>query len=481
MIVLDRTKERRKLPRIKHLDNANEARQSHVFTWLGGLSSQEKTHLVKQVASLDLKFIHELYSNYAKKTSYTPKLKLVPPNVINIPANVSELENARAAGQIGEHSLRKGEIAVVTVAGGDGTRLGCNGPKGALPIAPISRKSIFQLHAEKICAIQKKYAVRIPWYIMTSKNNAQITHDFFRTNQYFGLDSEQIRFFAQGMLPVLNLHGKLLMNSRSNIVMSPNGHGGLVSALQDAGIFHDMKMHGIKYVFYHQVDNILAKIADPVFIGYHIRERADMSLKVVKKRNPEEKVGIVGCVDGKLQVVEYSELRREDMYAKNDDGSLIFNAGNIAIHMISTDFLEKACQRKEEMLPYHAAVKRVPYIDENGDMINPEKDNAIKFECFIFDMLKHAGKCVIMEVRREEEFSPVKNKVGEDSPITAMRDMVNLFGKWLQRAGVFIPEDIYGNVVGLIEINPSFALDEETLRNKVHNKQFQSNRFLHLE
>ena len=157
---------------------------------------------------------------------------------------------------------------------------------------------------------------------------------------------------------MLDLNGKLLMNSKSNIVMSPNGHGGLITALKDAGILNDMEICGIKHIFYHQVDNVLAKIADPVFIGYHLMEDADMSLKVVKKRHPEEKVGIVGCVDGKLQVVEYSELSREDMYAKNNDGSLKYNAGNIAIHMISIDFLEKACQRREEMLPYHAAIKR---------------------------------------------------------------------------------------------------------------------------
>ncbi|MBM2832974.1 MAG: uap1 [Candidatus Brocadiaceae bacterium] len=481
MKALDRQKKTKKLRCTWYPTRPYEAKQDHVFAWLDDLPSQEKTHLIEQITSIDLKLVHKLYSDYAEKVAYIPEHNLVPSPVINIPKDVADLKNERIAKKIGEYSLQKGEIAVITVAGGDGTRLGCNGTKGSLPIAPISQKSIFQLHAEKICALQQRYATKIPWYIMTSKTNEQFTQNFFNIHQHFGLDCDQIRLFTQGMLPVLNLHGKILMNSRSNIVMSPNGHGGLISALQDAGIFYDMKMRGIKYVFYHQVDNVLTKIADPVFIGYHIKESADMSLKVVKKRHPDEKVGVVACVDGKLRVVEYSELSRENMYAKNNDGYLKFDAGNIAVHMISTGFLEKVCQQSEKMLPYHTAVKIVPYIDEHGSLIRPEKNNALKFERFIFDMLKHAGKCVVMEVKREEEFSPVKNRVGEDSPITAMRDMVNLFGKLLNQAGMFVPVDNYGNVSGLIEINPSLALDEEALRNKIQYKQFPSNRFLYLE
>jgi len=481
MIGLDRAIQTKKLDRTGYLNNSYVVRQAQGFKWWNELSSQEKMHLVEQVTSIDLKFAGKLFDNYARKAAQVPKHKLVPPKVKTIPKTISEMENVRIAKQMGECSLRNGEAAVVTVAGGDGTRLGCNGPKGTLHIAPVSRKSIFQLHAEKICAIQQRYHTNIPWYIMTSKTNSLPTQDFFKTHHYFGLNPGQIRFFSQGMLPVLDLNGKLLMNSKSNIVMSPNGHGGLITAFKDTGILNDMKKRSIRYIFYHQVDNVLAKIADPVFIGYHLMEDADMSLKVVKKRHPEEKVGIVGRVDGKLQVVEYSELSREDMYAKNNDGSLKYNAGNIAIHMISIGFLEKACQRREEMLPYHAAIKKVPYIDEHGNMINPEKNNAIKFECFIFDMLKHAEKCVIMEVSREEEFSPVKNMEGEDSLVTAVRDMVNVFGKWLRSAGISIPVDCHGNVDGLIEINPSFALDEDELRDKIHNKQLQLNGLLYLE
>jgi UDP-N-acetylglucosamine/UDP-N-acetylgalactosamine diphosphorylase len=301
---------------------------------------------------------------------------------------------------------------------------------------------------------------------MNTKNNDFATQDFFNSHKFFGLDPQQVCFFTQGMLPVVDFQGKLLMDSKSNIIMSPNGHGGVLVALKEKGILNDMKSHGIKNIFYHQIDNVLIKIADPIFIGYHLRDGAEISLKVVKKCHPEEKVGVVVNIDGHLQVIEYSELSREDMYARNEDGTLKYSAGNIAVHMISVDFLGKVHQR-EETFPYHAAIKKVPFLGEDGHMIDPKKNNAIKFESFIFDVLKYVTKSVVMEVLREEEFSPVKNMEGENSPSTSRQDMVNLFGRWLRNAGVSIPTDSHGNVIGLIEISPCFALDEEELRSKI--------------
>ena len=325
MIGLDRTIQTKKLNCTGYRNNSYVVRQAQGFKWWNELSSHEKMHLVEQVTALDLKFAGKLFDNYARKAAQAPKHKLIPPKVKTIPKTISEMENVRIAKQMGECSLRNGEVAVVTVAGGDGTRLGCNGPKGTIPIAPVSGKSIFQLHAEKICAIQQRYHTNIPWYIMTSKTNSLPTQDFFKTHRYFGLNPGQIRFFTQGMLPVLDLNGKLLMNSKSNIVMSPNGHGGLITALKDAGILNDMEMRSIRHVFYHQVDNVLAKIADPVFIGYHLMEDADMSLKVVKKRHPEEKVGIVGCVDGLIEINPSFALDEEALRDKIHNKQLQHN------------------------------------------------------------------------------------------------------------------------------------------------------------
>lgn len=460
------------------IKNAFDAGQAHIFRWWNEITSSEKKNLLNQISSIDFLLIENLFKDALLKTPQPIQGNITPPQIIAIPKNDSEKRVAQRAKQTGEDSLRKGEVAILTVAGGDGTRLGISGPKGTFPITPIARKSIFQLHAEKIRAIQQKYGVCIPWYIMTSETNSSMTQDFFQSHRFFGLDPQQVCFFTQGMLPVVDLQGNLLMDSKSNIVMSPNGHGGAIIALREKGILDDMARRGMKHIFYHQVDNVLIKIADPIFIGYHLMDHAEMSLKVVKKCHPEEKVGIVVNINGHLHVIEYSELSREDMYATKEDGTLKFNAGNIAVHMISIDFLEKVHQRGEHP-PYHAAIKRVPYLNEDGMTVTPEKNNAIKFESFIFDILKHVQKSVIMEVLREDEFSPVKNMEGENSPATSRQDMVNLFGRWLRNAGISIPTDSQGNVIGLIEISPCFALDEEELKNKVDKHlQFNGNLIL---
>lgn len=458
-----------------YIKNAFDAGQAHIFRWWNEITPSEKKKLISQTASIDFCLIKDLVNDALLKTPQPVRGNITPPHIISIPKNDFEKGTAQRAKQIGEGSLRKGEVAILTVAGGDGTRLGINGPKGTFPITPIVRKSIFQLHAEKIRAIQQRYSICIPWYIMTSENNGPTTQGFFQSHRFFGLDPQQVCFFTQGMLPVVDLQGNLLMDSKSNIVMSPNGHGGTIIALGEKGILDDMERRGIKHIFYHQVDNVLIKIADPIFVGYHLMNHAEMSLKIVKKCHPEEKVGIVVNINGHLQVIEYSELSREDMYAKKEDGTLTFNAANIAVHMMNIEFLKKVHQRGETP-PYHAAIKRVPYLNENGMTIIPEKNNAIKFESFIFDILKHVQKSVIMEVLREDEFSPVKNMEGENSPATSRQDMVNLFGRWLREAGISIPTDSQGNVIGLIEICPSFALDEDELRNKVDRRlQFNGN------
>ena len=464
----------KKYPNYKRwIENAFKSGQSHLFRWWNEITDAEKKRLLEQTAGIDFQFVQKLFNDNQQKTKNTLQGDLVPPQIIPIPKTTPELALAQRARQIGEASLRRGEIAILTVAGGHGTRLGSNGPKGTLPIAPVSGKSIFQLHAEKIRAVQQKYHTYIPWYIMTSETNDRVTQDFFQSHRFFGLDTEQVCFFTQGMLPAVDLHGKLLMNSKSDIVMSPNGHGGTIIALREKGILEDMEERGIKHIFYHQVDNVLIKIADPVFVGYHLKNDAEMSLKIVKKCHPGEKVGIVAHSNGHLQVIEYSELSHEDMHARNEDGALKHDAANIAVHMISVDFLEKIYQHGDA-LPFHAALKKVPYLNDKGETINPEENNAIKFESFIFDVLKYIEKGVIMEVLREDEFSPVKNMEGENSPTTARQDMINLFGRWLRNAGISIPADAQGNVIGLIEINPCFALDEEELRKKI-DKHLQFN------
>ena len=446
-------------------------KQEHVFRWWNDLTINEQKTLLNQLRLTDFTLLQDFIEKHTKgnKLISPEATTLEPPDIIPIPQNDSQKALSDEAGEIGENAIEAGTVAVVTVAGGLGTRLGANRPKGILPISPIMGKSIFQLHAEKIQAMMKKYDTVIPWYIMTSLNNDEMTRNFFEENRYFGLSTDNVSFFTQGVLPVIDLQGKLLMDSKSSIVTSPNGHGGTLLALKERGILSNMNERGIKHIFYHQVDNILIKIADPVYLGYHISAGAKMSPKVVQKTDPEEKVGIVGIKDGHLDTIEYSELSDEERHALNPDGTLKFGMGNPAIYLLDVDFVEKI-NKSLFALPYHKAIKKVSCVDENGCKIKPSENNAAKFEMFIFDALKHAEKSIIMEVVREDEFSPVKNAEGNSSPDTARHSMINMFGRWLQEAGVEIPKDEAENVKGTIEISPLYALDTEELKEKIDQK-----------
>jgi UDP-N-acetylglucosamine/UDP-N-acetylgalactosamine diphosphorylase len=446
-------------------------KQEHVFRWWNDFSANERKDFLNQLRLIDFTLLQNLIEKHIEGSALTnPKTTILePPDIIPIPQNDIQKSREAEAKEIGEKALRAGRVAVVTVAGGSGTRLGVNRPKGTLPISPIMGKSIFQLHAEKIQAVMNKYDTVLPWYIMTSVNNDEMTRSFFEENRYFGLNADNISFFTQGELPVIDLQGRLLMDSKNNIVKSPNGHGGTMSALKESNLLSIMNDRGIKHIFYHQVDNILIKIADPIYLGYHINEGAKMSPKVVRKTDPEEKVGIVGIRDGFLDTIEYSELSDEEKHALNPDGTLKFGMGSPAIYLLDVDFIEKINQN-HAALPYHKAIKKVPCIDKNGCKVQPAENNAAKFEMFIFDALKHAEKSIIMEVVREDEFSPVKNAKGESSPDTARQSMINLFGRWLREAGIEIQTDGTGNVTGSIEVSPFYALDSEELKEKIDTK-----------
>ena len=446
-------------------------KQEHVFRWWNDLSVSDRKNLLNHLRTLDFELLQNLIEKHIEGSTLTnPNTTILePPETIPIPNNDSQKARTAEAKEIGEKALRAGNVAIVTVAGGLGTRLGADRPKGTLPISPIMGKSIFQLHAEKIQAIMNKYDTVLPWHIMTSVNNDEMTRSFFEENRYFGLHSDNVSFFIQGELPVIDLQGRLLMDSKSSIVTSPNGHGGTLPALKERGILSNMNNHSIKHIFYHQVDNVLIKIADPIYLGYHINEGAKMSPKVVRKTDPDEKVGIVGIRDGHLDTIEYSELSDEEKHALNPDGTLKFGMGSPAIYLLDVDFVEKI-NESHFALPYHKAVKKVPCIDGDGCEMKPSENNAIKFEMFIFDALKHAEKSIIMEVVREDEFSPVKNAEGKDSPETAKQSMINMFGRWMEEAGIEIPTDGVGNVTGTIEVSPLYALDSEELKEKIDSK-----------
>lgn len=450
----------------KIIDRVREAGQEHVFKFWQDLDDSGKKRLLQQLAEIDFDLLSRLKKDFIDTDEKQLDAVLEPANFIPVPETPEQHANHETAKKTGEEALRAGRVAAFLVAGGQGTRLGFSGPKGKFPISPIKQKSLFQLHAEKILALSRKYEVTIPWYIMTSEANNKETVAFFEEHDYFGLKAKDVMFFRQDMIPALDPKGRLMLDRKDHVFQNPNGHGGSLSALKNSGALEDMKQRGIDIVFYFQVDNVLINMCDPVFIGYHLRDDAQMSAKVVQKTDPAEKVGVIGYINSKLGVIEYSDLPEEQQNARNPDGTLKFRGGSIAIHVFDVDFIEQENEGGLR-LPWHVAHKKIPYLDDNGKLIEPDAPNGYKFETFVFDALGDAERAIFLEVNRKEEFSPVKNADGSDSPETARRDQVNLFGSWLEEAGVKIPRDANNNVKGKIEISPLFALDAGEVRNKV--------------
>ncbi len=367
---------------------------------------------------------------------------------------------AKKAKKAGEALLRDGRVAVLIVAGGQGSRLGFEGPKGIYPISPIKNKTLFQLFAEQVKAQSARHDVRIPLLIMTSKENHDDTIRFFETNRHFDLGQDTIYFFKQDMLPAITPDGKLALQDNTNLFTNPNGHGGSLKGLYDSGILDILIEKGITELFYCQVDNPLVKIADPVFLGYHTIAGAEVSTKVVRRKNIEEKVGVYLSRNHGDAIIEYSDLGPEYMAALDDTGNILYWAGNTAIHIFSLPFV-KRINDHGFALPYHCAKKKADITDRSG---KPQSLDIWKFETFVFDAIPLAVKTCCMEIERNEEFAPVKNKDGVDSPETARSAMIALSRDWLRKAGVETAPEV------TIEISPLFALDENELLQKIQNK-----------
>jgi UDP-N-acetylglucosamine/UDP-N-acetylgalactosamine diphosphorylase len=447
----------------KYIDQVYQAGQEHIFRFWDELTDSGRKNLIKQISEIDFDLLNEQTNQALKNTgSLVTDHKLEPADFITLKERESQDE---AAQKIGELALRNGKIAAFLVAGGQGTRLGFDGPKGKYPVTPVKKKSLFQLHAEKLLAIGKKHSKMVPWYIMTSQTNYQQTADFFKEKDYFGYEPNDVFFLIQEMIPAIDRQGKLILDAKDHIFMNPNGHGGSLKALWKSGAIADMKQRGVDTIFYFQVDNVLNPLCDPAYLGYHIREKSEMSNKVVRKKYAGEKMGVLCKIDGKLGLVEYSDFDEELKNATYPDGSLQFWAGNIATHIFSLSFIERENQDGFK-LPYHIAEKSIPYIDDNGNLIKSDIKNGIKFESFVFDALQDVNKSVSIELRREEEFSPLKNNEGENSPQTVHDDLNNTWAKWLEQAGFDLGRDKEGKLTCNVEISPLFALTADDVLQK---------------
>ncbi len=357
-------------------------------------------------------------------------------------------------------------MAVLTGADGQGTRLGYDGPKGCYPFGPITDRSLFEWHALRMRAAARSARKPIPWYITTS-TNYDATCEFLAAHDYFGMSADDVFIFRQDTLAAVSPSGEFFMDRPDHVFESPNGHGGSLTGLVKSGALVDMRRRGIEYISYFQVDNPLVLPADSRFIGHHALHNADMSAKTMRKRSWDEPVAVYYMREGRLGVVEYSEVPEEIARRIDSDGNLLFWAGNPAIHMISVDFVERIGNRPRP-LPYHRAFKKVPYIDSDGRFVQPETPNGYKFECFVFDAMAETPNVMLMEFPREEQYSPIKTSTGVNSADAARRAISNLFGTWLEQAGVEVqrrPDT--GDVTGLIEISPMLAASAEELAAKL--------------
>ncbi len=445
--------------------NFEEAGQGNVFRFFDRLNEEERRGLLEQAREIDLKEVADLVRVHlgGEAASEFDFSALEPAPFLALPETEADREKWAAAKRRGEEALRAGKVAAFTVAGGQGTRLGYDGPKGTFPVTPVTKKPLFQVFAEKILAARRRYGAAIPWLIMTSHANHEQTEAFFRENGFFGLAEEDVRFFRQGRMPAVGFDGKILLEAPGRIAMSPDGHGGSLRALCRSGSIREMEERGIEVISYFQVDNPLVQAIDPVFIGFHLESGSEMSSKMIPKAYPEEKVGVFARHGGKTMVVEYSDLPDELAKERDESGELRFRAGSIAIHMLSTGFVKKMGEGGAgEALPFHRADKKIPAVDENGEPLKPEKPNGVKFEMFVFDALPFARNPIVLEARREDEFSAVKNAEGVDSPETCERDQLKQFARWARAAGVPVEVDADGVPEVRFEVSPLFAVDAET-------------------
>ncbi|KAL1916434.1 uncharacterized protein VTP21DRAFT_5625 [Calcarisporiella thermophila] len=446
------------------------AGQEHLLAFWDELSISEKNSLFQQLSHLDVErcnHIYKLATEGAKQPSRCDVSPL-PENVFDSRLS-ADAEQVATWEKIGMDLIAQNKVGVILLAGGQGTRLGSSAPKGCYDISLPSRKSLFQIQAERIRKLQELAARRagkrdgdvvIPWYVMTSGPTRAETEKFFKEHNFFGLEEKNVTFFDQGTLPCFSMDGKILLESKSQLTSAPDGNGGVYEALRKHHVLDSMAERGVTYLHAYCVDNCLVRVADPVFIGYCVSKNADCGAKTVPKACPTEPVGVVCLRNGKFGVVEYSEIDEEIASRTEPNGQLAFRAANIANHFYTLDFL-RAVKGFEARLEYHIAKKKIKCIDvATGEQIIPAKPNGLKMEMFVFDVFPFTERMAVFEVERRDEFSPLKNApgTGVDCPETSRRDMVQQHTRFVEQAG--------GTVVGEVEefeISPLVSYSGEGL------------------
>jgi len=455
--------------------------QQHVLAFFDTLDTAAQRGLLDQLASVNLDSIPALVSGYVKsKPKHDAAAAPEPVPFFGLGGSATSGGSAWDVAQAtkhGEDLIAAGKVAAFTVAGGQGTRLGFDGPKGCYPGGAVTGKPLFACLAEWILATQRKYAkgpasLTIPWYIMTSPLNHAATVAFFEKNAYFGLAKSNVMFFPQGMMPAFDMAtGKMLLSAPGELALSPDGHGGSLAALVRSGAIADMKRRGVEILSYTQIDNPLVRVIDPAFIGLHAQgagSSGQMSSKMIPKAAPDEKVGVFCRLGGKTAMMEYSDLPAELARKVDGAGKAVFNAGNPAIHILSVSFIEQlATAGSGVAMPLHRAEKKVPFVDlATGKQAEPTSPNAIKLELFIFDALALCQGSIVLETDRAEEFAPIKNATGTDSAESSRAMQTARAARWIEQAGGSVPRRPDGTPDCVLELSPLTALWPAELRGK---------------
>jgi len=383
------------------------------------MDDKQKEELLDQIIKIDFEQILDLYEKTKKPVDFTNSIVEPISYIDKAKLTKQEKEDYETKGI---YVIKNGQYAVVTMAGGQGTRLGHKAPKGTFEIGVGEHKSLFEALSETIKEAENKYNVTIPWYLMTSRENNKQTVEFFEEHDYFGMGKENVNFFIQGELPMVGTDGKILVDETGKVKEAADGHGGIFEAMRKSGVLQNMRTKGIQWIFIAGVDNILAKMVDPLLTGIAIEKKCLAAGKSVVKSNPKERVGVFCKRDKKPNVIEYTEITDEMAEAVDSQGELLYGESHILCNLFNIKALEEIAVNK---LPYHSAFKKAKYIDAQGNLVEPTEPNAYKFEAFIFDAFERLDDMAIMRVKREEEFAPVKNANGVDSPETAKQLYLN--------------------------------------------------------
>jgi UDP-N-acetylglucosamine/UDP-N-acetylgalactosamine diphosphorylase len=439
------------------------AGQEHVLAFWDELSLAEQERLAAQIDDVDFALLESLFTNKGGEIDWGELARRSePPPAIRLSDAHPRFSRA-AAIERGAAALAAGKVGALLVAGGQGTRLGYDHPKGMYAVGPVSGRSLFQIHIEKILGAARRYNTRVPLYLMTSPATHEETIEYLAAHDRFGLPAEDLHVFCQGTMPAVDAAtGKLLLADKGQLALSPDGHGGMLAAFARSGALADTEARGIEHLFYFQVDNALVPVCDAALVGYHLLAKSELSIVVVAKREPLDPCGNAVSIDGRLQIIEYSDLPDEAAKLRNADGSLRIWAGSIAIHVFDTKFLRRMAG-SEQALPFHVARKKVAHLDPStGQPIEPSQANALKFERFIFDLLPHAQNGMAVEAAHGEVFAPLKNAPGAaDSTLQhVQQNIVSLHRRWLEEAGAKVFEG------AKVEISGLYALDAEQLRER---------------